>query len=184
MQKGNSTTIWRWLVNRFLIYARIQEPDSKLGTFDHLNRYFEQPQFEYIHILRTMDIMEEHNEQYIAHLFVKSKNIVKRNTPVCFYDCTSYSFEIEIDDEYYVDEVTGETLKDLRKYGPAKNHKPNPLVEMGLFMDADGIPLSMCITSGSDNEQTTAIPLEKQLVKMLPAKTKFYFDSAAFSLSF
>ena len=77
---------------------------------------------------------------------------------------TNY-FEIESDDEDYVDEITGETIKGLRKYGPSKEHRPNPIVEMGLFMDKDGIPLSMCITSGSDNEQTTAVPLEKQLTK-------------------
>ena len=71
------------------------------------------------------------------------------------------SFEIESDDDDYADEVTGETIKGLRKYGPSKEHRPNPIVEMGLFMDRDGIPLSMCITSGSDNEQTTAVPLEK-----------------------
>lgn len=66
--------------------------------------------------------------------------------------------------EDYVDEVTGEIIKRLRKYGPGKEQRPNPIVEMGLFMDRDGIPLSMCITSGSDNEQTTAIPLEQQMI--------------------
>lgn len=166
------------LINRFLTYARILEPDSKLGTFDHPDHYFEQPQFNYVHILRTMDILEEHYEDYISHLFEKSQNIVKRNTSVCFYDCTNYSFEIETDDEDYVDEVTGETIKGLRKYGPAKNHKPTPLMEMGLFMDSDGIPLSMCITSGSDNEQTIAIPLEKKLVKMFKGKKFIYCADA------
>ena len=166
------------LINRFLTYARILEPDSKLGTYDHLDRYFEQPEFDYVHILRTMDIMEAHYDDYITHLFEKSCNIVKRDTSVCFYDCSNYSFEIETYDEDYVDEVTGEVIKGLRKYGIAKNHKPNPLVEMGLFMDSDGIPLSMCITSGSDNEQTTAIPLEKKLVQMFKGKKLIYCADA------
>ena len=166
------------LVNRFLTFSRILDPDSKLGTHQHLGNYYEQPGFEYVHILRTMDLLQEHYDEYISHLFEKSCNIVKRDTSVCFYDCTNYYFEIETDDDDYIDEVTGEAVKGLRKYGPSKQHQPAPLVEMGLFMDADGIPLSMCITSGSDNEQTTAIPLEKKLVKMFKGKKFIYCADA------
>lgn len=166
------------LVNRFLTFSRILDPDSKLGTHQHLGNYYEQPEFEYVHILRTMDLLQEHYDEYISHLFEKSCNIVKRDTSVCFYDCTNYYFEIETDDDDYIDEVTGEAVKGLRKYGPSKQHQPAPLVEMGLFMDADGIPLSMCITSGSDNEQTTAIPLEKKLVKMFKGKKFIYCADA------
>lgn len=166
------------LVNRFLTFSRILEPDSKLGTFEHLNHYYEEPEFDYVHILRTMDIMQEHYEDYISHLYEKSCSIVKRNTSVCYYDCTNYYFEIESPDDDYVDEITGETIKGLRKYGPSKQHQPAPLVEMGLFMDGDGIPLSMCIASGSDNEQTTAIPLEKQLTKMFKGKKFIYCADA------
>lgn len=166
------------LVNRFLTFSRILEPDSKLGTFEHLDRYYEEPEFDYVHILRTMDIMQEHYEDYISHLYEKSCSIVKRNTSVCYYDCTNYYFEIESPDDDYVDEVTGETIKGLRKYGPSKQHQPAPLVEMGLFMDGDGIPLSMCIASGSANEQTTAIPLEKQITKMFKGKKFIYCADA------
>lgn len=162
------------LVNRFLTFARILDPDSKLGTFQNLRNYYEKPDFDYVHILRTMDILQDHYEAYISHLYEKSCNVVKRNTAVCYYDCTNYYFEIESPDDDYVDEVTGEFIKGLRKYGPSKEHRPNPVVEMGLFMDADGIPLSMCITSGSDNEQTTAIPAEKQLTKMFQGKKFIY----------
>ncbi len=166
------------MVNRFLTYSRIMQPDSKLGTHQNLCRFYEQPEFDYVHILRTMDIMQKHYDEYISHLFNSSCEIVKRDTSVCFYDCTNYYFEIETDDEDYVDEVTGEVIKGLRKYGLGKEHRPNPIVEMGLFMDRDGIPLSMCITSGSDNEQTTAIPLEKQLAKMLKGKKFIYCADA------
>lgn len=166
------------LVNRFLTFSRILDPDSKLGTHQHLGNYYEQPDFDYAHILRTMDLLQEHYDDYLSHLFEKSCNIVKRNTSICFYDCTNYYFEIETDDDDYIDEVTGEMIKGLRKYGPSKQHQPAPLVEMGLFMDADGIPLSMCITSGSDNEQTTAIPLEKKLVKMFKGKKFIYCADA------
>lgn len=166
------------LINRFLTYSRILYPDSKLGTHQNLCRFYEQPVFDYVHILRTMDILQEHYDEYIAHLFETSCQLVKRDTSVCFYDCSNYYFEVETDDEDYVDAVTGETIKELRKYGPCKEHRPNPIVEMGLFMDRDGIPLSMCITSGSDNEQTTAIPLEKQLTKMFKGKKFIYCADA------
>ena len=166
------------LVNRFLTCARILHPDSKLGTYRHLADFYEQPRFDYMHIMRTMDIMEEHYDEYITHLFEKSRDIIKRDTSVCFYDCSNYYFETETEDDDYVDEVTGETVRGLRKYGPSKEHRPNPVVEMGLFMDRDGIPLSMCITSGSNNEQTTAIPLEKKLTQMFRGKKFIYCADA------
>ena len=166
------------LINRFLTYSRILYPDSKLGTHQNLCHFYEQPVFDYVHILRTMDILQEHYDEYIAHLFETSCQLVKRDTSVCFYDCSNYYFEVETDDEDYIDAVTGETIKGLRKYGPCKEHRPNPIVEMGLFMDRDGIPLSMCITSGSDNEQTTAIPLEKKLTKMFKGKKFIYCADA------
>lgn len=166
------------LVNRFLTFARILEPDSKLGTYDHKDHYYEKPDFDYVHILRTMDILQAHYDEYISWLFQKSCRIVNRNTSVCYYDCTNYYFETESPDEDYVDEITGEIIKGLRKYGPSKQHQPAPLVEMGLFMDADGIPLSMCITSGSDNEQTTAVPAELQLTRMFKGKRFIYCADA------
>ena len=165
-------------VNRFLTFARILEPTSKLGTYDRLERYYEQPDFNYVHILRTMDILQEHYSEYLACLFKNNNKIIKRNTSVCYYDCTNYYFETETDDEDYVDEVTGEIIKGLRKYGISKEHRPNPIVEMGLFMDSDGIPLSMCITHGSANEQTTAVPLEKELIEMLGSKKLIYCADA------
>ena len=166
------------LVNRFLTVARIISPDSKLGTSQNLNYFYEKPEFDYVHILRTMDILADHYDEYITHLFEKSCDVIKRDTSVCFYDCSNYYFEIEDNDEDYVDEVTGEIIKGLRKYGISKEHRPNPIVEMGLFMDRDGIPLSMCITSGSDNEQTTAIPLEKKLTEMFKGKKFIYCADA------
>lgn len=170
---GSKITFDPNLVNRFLTCARILHPDSKLGTYRHLADFYEQPRVDYMHIMRTMDIMEEHYDEYITHLFEKSRNIVKRDTSVCFYDCSNYYFETETEDDDYVDEVTGETARGLRKYGPSKEHRPNPIVEMGLFMDREGIPLSMCVTSGSDNEQTTAIPLEKKLTQMFRGKNSY-----------
>lgn len=165
-------------INRFMTYARVLEPDSKLGTYDHLHRYYEQSTFEYVHMLRTMDILEQHYDEYICHLFKQSNVVVPRDTSVCYFDCTNYYFEIECEDEDYVDEVTGEILKGMRKYGLSKQHKPNPIVEMGLFMDSRGIPISMCINSGSDNEQICAIPLEKKMTQMLDGKKFIYCADA------
>jgi transposase len=165
-------------INRFLTYARILDPDSKQGTFDNISSYYEQPDFEYVHILRTMDILQSHYNEYLSHLFHYSNDIVTRDTSVCYFDCTNYYFEIETDDDDYVDEVTGEVLKGFRKYGPSKEHRPNPLVQMGLFMDSRGIPLSMCINSGSDNEQLCAVPAEKQMAKVLNGKRFIYCADA------
>lgn len=168
-------------VNRFVTCSRILWPESKLATVRHLGRFYENPVIGHQHVLRCMDLMEEYFESYISHLFESSNAIVKRNTAVCYYDCTNFYFEIESPDDDYVDEVTGEIIKGFRKYGFCKEHRPNPIVEMGLFMDSDGIPLSMCLTSGSDNEQTTAIPMEKQLVKMLKGKRFIYCADAGLS---
>jgi len=165
-------------INRFLTYARILDPESKLGTFDKLDTYYEQPSFEYQHILRFMDILEKNYDGYIEHLFKNSGNIVPRNTSVCYFDCTNYYFEIETEDTDYIDEVTGEILKGFRKYGPSKQHQPLPLVQTGLFMDGNGIPISMCINSGSDNEQKCAIPLEKKITKMFGGKRFIYCADA------
>lgn len=166
------------LVNRFLTCARILSPASKLRTHVHLTDYYEQPDFDYVHILRTMDLMEENYEGYIRHLYKNSSNVVKRNTSVCYYDCSNFYFEIESPDLDYVDEVTGEVISGFRKYGMSKEHRPNPIVEMGLFMDSDGIPLSMCLVPGNQSEQTTAVPLEKELSHMLKGKSFIYCADA------
>ena len=165
-------------VMRFLTYSRILEPTSKLGTYDHLDRYYEAPSFGYENILRTMDILAENYDEYLTSLYKNSLSIVKRHTAVCYYDCTNYYFEAESQDPDYVDPVTGEIIRGFRRYGPSKEHRPNPIVEMGLFMDADGIPISMCVVPGSDSEQTTAIPLEKNLIKALGRSELIYVADA------
>ena len=165
-------------VNRFLTFARILDPDSKLGTYERLGYYFEQPSFNYMHISRTMDLMYEHYNDYLRHLFIESGKIARRDTSVCYYDCTNFFFETESEDEDYIDEVTGETVKGLRKYGVSKEHRPNPIVQMGLFMDGRGIPLSMCIGHGSNNEQNTVVPMEGELLRMFGGKEFIYCADA------
>lgn len=165
-------------INRFLTYARIIDPCSKLGTFDRLNTYFEKPDFQYHQILRFMDILADNADDYIAHLFKASENIVERDTTVCYYDCTNYYFECEHEDDEIIDDVTGEMIRGIRQFGPSKEHRPNPIVEMGLIMDKNGIPLTMCIHPGNTSEQLTAIPLEKELIHMI-GKSKFIYCADA-----
>lgn len=167
-----------YTINRFLTYARILEPQSKLSTLQTLGSYYESPSFEYQHILRFMDLLEEHYDEYLSWLYNQSNSIVDRDTSVLYYDCTNFYFECEQPDEDYVDEVTGEVMKGLRQYGVSKEHRPNPIVEMGLFMDRNGIPISMCLHPGNTNEQLTAIPLEKEVTKMLK-NAKFIYCADA-----
>lgn len=161
-------------VNRFLTYARILDPDSKYGTFDKLDTYYEKPDFPYHHILRFMDVLDSHNKEYLEHLFKYSNSIVQRDTSVMYYDCTNYYFESDKPDETIIDEITGEVIKGLKQFGISKENKTNPIVEMGLIMDKRGIPVSMCIHPGNTNEQLTAIPLEEEVLQMLDGKKFIY----------
>ena len=165
-------------INRFLTYARILDPRSKYGTWDRLDTYYEKPDFAYQHIMRFMDVLEEHYDDYLSWLYKQSSNVVPRQTSVMYYDCTNFYFETEQADDEYIDSVTGEVLKGLRQYGYSKEHRPNPIVEMGLFMDQRGIPVSMCLHPGNTSEQLTAVPLEREIVKMLDG-AKFIYCSDA-----
>lgn len=163
---------------RFLVFDRILDPGSKLHTVSHLDSYYERPRFGYQHVLRGMDILSENFDDYICHLYEASSKIIKRDTTVCYYDCTNYYSEIETADEDIVDEYTGEIIEGFRKYGLSKDHRPNPLVQMGLFMDSDGIPMSMCLTKGNEAEMNTVLPLEKKLVKIIKNSDFIYCADA------
>ena len=163
---------------QFLTYARILDPASKYGTYDKLDTYYEKPQVEYQHMIRFLDILDRNSDQYLKHLFDNSENIVKRDTSVMYYDCTNYFFETEKPDEEIVDEVTGEIIFGLRQFGISKENKTSPIVEMGLIMDSRGIPISMCIHPGNTNEQLTAVPLEKEVIKITGNKKFIYCADA------
>ena len=163
---------------QFLTYARILDPASKYGTYDKLDTYYEKPQVEYQHMIRFLDILDRNSDKYLKHLFDNSENIVKRDTSVMYYDCTNYFFETEKPDEEIVDEVTGEIILGLRQFGISKENKTSPIVEMGLIMDSRGIPISMYIHPGNTNEQLTAVPLEKEVIKMTGNKKFIYCADA------
>ena len=134
-----------------LIYSRIIYPSSKLKTLELSKNFIEQPNFEYQHILRSLEVIAKESDFIQSELYKNSLKYSKRNNKVLFYDCTNYYFEIEEDD-------------DFRKYGKSKEHRPNPIVSMGLFMDGDGIPLAFNIFPGNKNEQITLKPLEQKII--------------------
>ena len=135
----------------YLVYARIIYPSSKLETFKQCQNFIQQPKFKLHDEYRALSYIAENMDYIQEQLFNNSKNILKRNSKVIYYDCTNYFFEIDDED-------------DLRKYGISKEHKPNPIVGMGLFMDGDGLPLSCNIYPGNMNEQKTLIPEETKIV--------------------
>ncbi len=134
-----------------LLYSRIIYPSSKLATFELSKKFFEQPDFELQHIYRALEVIAKETDSIQSSLYSNSLKVSKRNTGVLYYDCTNYFFEIEQEDG-------------LKQYGPSKEHKPNPIVQMGLFMDGDGIPLAFSINKGNTNEQLTLKPLEQKIL--------------------
>lgn len=136
-----------------LIYSRIIFPSSKSATFELSKRFIEQPKFELHQIFRALDILAAENYFIQSSLYENSLKLSKRNDKILYYDCTNYFFEIEQED------VDG-----IRKYGVSKEHRPNPIVQMGLFMDGDGIPLAFNIDKGNTNEQKTLVPLEEKIL--------------------
>lgn len=137
-----------------LIYTRILFPGSKLNAFEESKKFIEQPAFDLHQIYRALDVLNKESDYIQSELYKNSTKVIQRDTNVLYYDCTNYFFEIEqADDE-----------GQLRQYGRSKENRPNPLVQMGLFMDGNGIPLTFDITSGNTNEQTTLKPLEKKII--------------------
>ncbi len=135
-----------------LIYGRILFPSSKLSCYEQSQGLLEQPDFELHHVYRALSVLSENSDLIQAELYKRSKKLIKRNTGILFYDCTNYFFELE--------QESG-----LKQYGPSKEHRPNPIVQMGLFMDKSGIPLAFCINPGNQNEQLSLMPLEQQIMR-------------------
>lgn len=134
-----------------LIYCRILFPASKLATNQLSKKFIEQPNFELQHIYRALEVIAKESDFIQSELYKNSLKISKRNTGILYYDCTNYFFEIEQEDG-------------LKQYGISKEHRPTPIIQMGLFMDGNGIPLAFSINKGNTNEQVTLTPLEKQIL--------------------
>lgn len=135
-----------------MVYARILYPASKKSTYSFAQTLLEQPEYDLHHMYRSLSVLAGESDYIQSELYRNSHFVHSRNTKILYYDCTNYYFEIEESDE-------------LRKYGKSKEHRPNPIVGMGLFMDADGIPLAFDIYPGSQNEQKTLKPLEQKVIR-------------------
>ena len=134
-----------------LVYSRIIFPASKLATCEQSRLFMEQPEFELQHVYRSLEVLAKESDYIQSELYKNSLKICDRNKGILYYDCTNYFFETEREDG-------------LRQYGVSKEHRPNPIVQMGLFMDGDGFPLAFCINKGNTNEQVTLKPLEKKII--------------------
>lgn len=134
-----------------LLYSRVLFPSSKLATFQLSKNFIEQPDFDLHQIYRSLEVIAKETDLIQSSLYKNSLKISRRNTGVLYYDCTNYYFEIEQEDED-------------KQYGKSKEFRPNPIVQMGLFMDGDGVPLAFCINRGNMNEQLTLKPLEEKIL--------------------
>ena len=132
-----------------LIYARILSPSSKLSSFEYMQELIETPEFELHDVYRALDVLEKESDNIQAQIYENTKK--DRNDAILYYDCTNFFFEIE--------EESG-----IRKYGKSKEHRPNPIVQLGLFLDGNGIPLAFTVFPGNENEQPTLIPMEKKIL--------------------
>ena len=134
-----------------LIYTRILSPSSKLSSFNASSKFIEQPTFKLEQIYRALEVIAKESDFIESSVYKNSLKVTDRNTQILYYDCTNYFFEIE-------------KAKGLKQYGLSKEHRPNPIVQMGLFMDGDGIPLAFSIFDGNKNEQPSLKPLEQRIL--------------------
>ena len=148
-----------------LVYARILSPCSKLGSYEYCRTLLEPPKYSLQDMYRSLSVLAEESDFIQSELYRNSNYIHPRNKRILYYDCTNYYFEIE--------EESG-----LKRYGKSKEHRPNPIVTMGLFMDADGIPMAFDIFPGNQNEQTTLKPLESKILQDF-GSSEFIFCSDA-----
>ena len=134
-----------------LIYARILDPCSKRSSYKAASEFLEKPSYELHDVYRALDVLGAECDLFQAEVYKNSHFMGKRNDKILYYDCSNYYFEIEQEDG-------------SKKYGKSKEHRPNPIIQMGLFMDGDGIPLAFSLFPGNANEQTSLKPLEKKVL--------------------
>lgn len=135
-----------------MVCSRILHPGSKLSDFVNGKRFIEHKDLKLENFYRALDVIGMDMDTMQAGIYHRSLESIGRNTGVIYYDCTNVFFETETDDEF-------------RKYGHSKENRPNPLVQIGMFMDMDGLPLGMCVNPGNTSEQKTLQPLEEVLAE-------------------
>ncbi len=148
-----------------LIYARILEPASKRSSFKTASEFLENPSYKLHDVYRALDVLGTECDLIQSEVYKNSHFLENRNDKILYYDCSNYYFEIE--QEY-----------GSKKYGKSKEHRPNPIIQMGLFMDGDGIPLAFSLFPGNANEQTSLKPLEKKVLDEFGCQ-KFVYCSDA-----
>ena len=135
-----------------LIYARIIDPGSKRSSYSFCQSLLEPPKYELHDVYRALSVLAGESDYIQAEVYKNSNFVAGRNNRILYFDCTNYYFEIEEED-------------DFRKYGKSKENRPNPIVQMRLFMDGDGIPLAFNIFPGNQNEQPSLKPLEQDIIR-------------------
>ena len=148
-----------------LIYARILEPSSKRSSFKVASEFLEKPSYELHDVYRALDVLGNECDMIQAEVYKNSHFFDNRNDKILYYDCSNYYFEIEQEDG-------------SKKYGKSKEHRPNPIIQMGLFMDGDGIPLAFSLFPGNANEQTSLKPLEKKVLGEFGCQKFIYCSDA------
>jgi transposase len=148
-----------------LIYSRVLEPSSKRSSFKVASEFLESPTYQLHDVYRALDVLGNECDFIQSELYKNSNFVGKRNDKILYYDCTNYYFEIEQEDG-------------MKKYGKSKEHRPNPIVQMGLFMDGDGIPLAFSLFPGNANEQTSLKPLEKKVISEFGCRKFIYCSDA------
>lgn len=139
-------------IMRDLIIGRVLSPLSKSSTYEKAFSFPEPPDYDLQHVYRSLSLMAKNFDLIEEKAFKGMKKYADVDTSVTYYDCTNFYFEIEEEDGF-------------RTYGKSKENRPNPIVQMGLFLDRNGLPISMCINPGRTNEQKTMIPLEKLMTE-------------------
>lgn len=139
-------------VLEYLIFAKVLAPKSKLATHELCKCFVDEPDFDLQHIYRTIDVIVKHMDEIQKIAYKASSKLVKDGKSILFYDISNFFFESE--------DASG-----LRQYGVSKEHRPNPIVQFGLFTNGKGIPLGFGIYTGNTNEQVTLKPLEKRILK-------------------
>ena len=151
-----------------LVYSRILFPNSKLSTYNHKDLYFENYDFSEKNMYRSFDYLANYKDEILKLCWNNTKNLYNRDTSNTYYDTTNYYFEISYNDEDKLDENGNVIEKGLRKKGPSKEHRKSPIVQMGLLMDNNGLPMYYDLFPGNESEKTQMRPTLK--------KTKAKFD--------
>lgn len=139
-------------VFKLLVFSRLLHPGSKKAAFEKKDRFFEKFDFSLDDVYRGLDLFNRYADDLKVFLHKNVCQVYGRETDLVFYDVTNYYFEIDKQDE-------------LRQRGVCKEHRPNPIVQMGLLMDKQRLPISYELFSGNTNDCETLMPILQKVRK-------------------